>query len=61
MKIFNFEKNNMIPLTNERKESYEETKIFYICKKNRKCTNDKNFCKVIKDHCHHTDIKRCCP
>ena len=33
MKIINFEKNKTIPLKNEHQESYEKTKIYYICKK----------------------------
>ena len=31
MKIINFEKKEMIPLTNEQQESYEKAKICYIC------------------------------
>ena len=33
MKIINFEMKKMIPLTNKKQESYEKTKICYICKK----------------------------
>ena len=32
LKIINFEKKKMIPLTNEQKESYEKAKTYYICK-----------------------------
>ena len=32
-KIINFDKKKMIPLTNKQQESYEKTKIRYICKK----------------------------
>ena len=31
MKIINYEKKEMIPLTNEEKESYEKQKNCYIC------------------------------
>ena len=33
MKIINYEKKEMIPLTNEETESYEKEKSFYICEK----------------------------
>ena len=33
MKIINYEKKKMIPLTNEEKETYENQKNFYICEK----------------------------
>ena len=33
MKIVNYEKEEIIPLTNEEKESYENQKICYICEK----------------------------
>ena len=33
MKMINYEKKEMIPLTNEEKESYEDQKICYICEK----------------------------
>ena len=37
-------------LTNEPQESYENSKICYICKKNLKI---KRYCKV-RDNCHYT-------
>ena len=42
-------------LTKEQQESYENAKIFYICKEEleNKYLKDKNYCKV-RDHCHHT-------
>ena len=33
MKIMNFVKKKMTPLTNEQQESHEKTKIYYIFKK----------------------------
>ena len=33
MKIINFENEDMISLTNEHHESYEKTKICYICER----------------------------
>ena len=40
MKIINYEKKEMIPLTDEEKESYENQKICHICEK--EFCNDKN-------------------
>ena len=57
MKIINYEKKKII-LTNERKESYENQGVCYICEKEF-CTDKNNkkefksYCKV-RDHCHYT-------
>ena len=61
MKIMNFEKKKMIPLTNEQQESYEKIIIYSICKKKDKqntlmikiIVNYKNYRKV-KRHHHFT-------
>ena len=57
MKIINYEKKEMIPLTDEEKESYENQKICHICEKEF-CTdkNNKEFKKMqkVRDHCHYT-------
>ena len=54
MKIINFEKKKMIPLSKEQQESYEKTKICNIWDKKfeHKYTNDKIYRKI-KDHCHY--------
>ena len=44
MKIINYEKKEMIPLTNEQIETYEKKKVFHICKK-KKISTDK---KIVK-------------
>ena len=41
MKIINYEKKEMIPLTNEEKESYENQEVCYICEKEF-CTDEEN-------------------
>ena len=41
MKIINYEKKEMIPLTDKEKESYENQKICYICEKEF-CTDENN-------------------
>ena len=55
LKIINFEKKKMIPLTNGQKELFELAKICYIFNKKfeHKYSNCKNYWKV-KDHCHYT-------
>ena len=58
MKIINYEKKEMMPLTNEEKETHENQKICYICEKEF-CTNENNKKEFIKkrkvrDHCHYT-------
>ena len=51
MKIINYEKKEMIPLTNEEKESYEKQKVCHICEK--EFSTNKKYRKV-RDHCHCT-------
>ena len=48
MKIINYEKKEMMPLTDKEKESYENQKICHICKK--EFNNDNK----VRDHCHYT-------
>ena len=51
IKIMNYEKKELIPLTNEREESYEKQKICYICEK--EFNTGKKYRKV-RDHFHYT-------
>ena len=58
MKIINYEMKEMIPLTNEEIESYENQEICHICE-NEFCTdkdNKKEFRvkQKVRDHCHYT-------
>ena len=48
MKIINYEKKEMMPLTDEEKESYENQQICHICK--NEFSNDNK----VRDHCHYT-------
>ena len=41
MKIINYEKKEMIPLTDEEKETHENQKICYICQQEF-CTDENN-------------------
>ena len=53
--LINFKKKKMKLLTKEQQESYENAKIFYICKEKfeNKYFIDKKYCKV-RDHSHYT-------
>ena len=52
MKIINYEKKKMIPLTTEEKIYHNKQKICYICKKEFNNDDKKNY--KVKDHCHYT-------
>ena len=56
IKIIDFKKKDMIPLTKEEKDNYNKKNICYICKKefNNDTTEPSSLeCKV-RDHCHCT-------
>ena len=58
MKIINYEKEEIIPVTYDEEKSYEKQKVCYICKK-KFCTNknDEKEFKIkhkVRDHCHYT-------
>ena len=57
MKIINYEKIEMIPLTYEKIEFYEKQKVCQICKKEFSTgKNDNNLFKLyhkVRDHCHY--------
>ena len=52
IKIINYEKKKMIPLTTEEKIHYNEQEICYICKKEFDKSNKKHY--KVRDHCHYT-------
>ena len=66
LKIINYEKKEMIPLSEEEDKSYEEQNVCHICKKkfyldeNDENENDENDSdnnekyRKVKDHCHYT-------
>ena len=58
MKIMNYEKKEMIPLTDEENKLYDMLKICYMCKKIFSTDkNNKNVFKLyhkVRDHCHYT-------
>ena len=58
MKIINYEKKEMIPLSDEENKSYERQKVCHICKKEF-CIdeNEKSEFKLyhkVRHHCHYT-------
>ena len=56
MKIIDFKKKKMIPLTNEQQESYEKAKICQICREkyeDKYIDNKKYY--IVRDHCHYKD------
>ena len=57
MKIINYEKKEMIPLTKEENQSYKNQEACHICEE-KFCMDkdDENHTnrKKIKDHCHYT-------
>ena len=57
-KIINYEKKEMIPLTDEEKETHENQKICYICEQEF-CMDENNkkefkLNQKVRDHCHYT-------
>ena len=58
MKMINYEKKEIIPLTDKENEPYEKWKLCHICKKEFSTDkNGKNVSKLyhkVRDHCHYT-------
>ena len=55
-KIINYEKKKLIPLITEEKIYHNKQKICYICKKEFKNNDKKNY--KVRDHRHYTDKYR---
>ena len=54
-KIINYEKKEMIPLTDKENISYKEQKICYKCKKKFSTDDNNNKYHKVRDHCHYTE------
>ena len=54
MKIINYEKKEMIPLTDKENKSYEKQKVSYICKKGFSTNDNNKKYQKVRDHCHYT-------
>ena len=62
MKIINYEKKEMIPLTNKEIGSYENQETCHVCKKEF-CIDEDNkkefkLKQKVRDHCHYTGENR---
>ena len=53
-RIINYEKKEMIPLTDKQDKPYEKQKVCYICKKEFSTDGDNKRYQKLRDHCHYT-------
>ena len=55
--IIDYEKKEMISLTNEETESYKKQEVCYICKKEFSAydDDDNENCYKVRDHCHYAE------
>ena len=53
-----YEKNKMIPLTDEQNKSYEKQKVCYICKEEYRTDDDNKKYHKVRYHCHYTEKYR---
>ena len=51
-KIINYERKEMIPLTDGENKSYKKQKVCYICKKEFNTDDDNKKYHKVRDHCH---------
>ena len=51
-KIINYQKKEMIPLTDKRSKSYKKQKVCYIYKKGFSTDDDNKKYHKVRDHCH---------
>ena len=54
MKIINYEKKEMIPLTKEENKSYKEQEACHICEETFCMDKDDENKRKVKEHCHYT-------
>ena len=57
-KIINYEKKEMIQLTDAKNKSYKKQKVCYICKKGFSTDDDNKMYHKVRDHCHYTEKYR---
>ena len=53
-KIINYEKKEMISLTDKENKSYKKQKVCYICKRSFSTDDDNKKYHKVTDHCHYT-------
>ena len=56
-KIINYEKKDMIPLSDREKNSYKKQKVFHICKKRFSTDDDNKTYHKVRDHDHDIMIE----
>ena len=67
IKIINYEKKEMIPVTDEENKSYFKQEVCHICKKefitDIENSSENMFIKyrIVRDHCHYTGKYRGLP
>ena len=54
MRIINYEKKEMIPLTDEENKSHKRRKVCYICKKEFSTDDENKKYHKVRDHSHYT-------
>ena len=59
-KTINYEKKQMIPLTDEENNSYKRQKVGYVCKKGFSNDDDNKKYHKVSDHCYYTRIQTSC-
>ena len=60
MRIVNYEKKEMIPLSDEENKSYEKQNVYYTCKEEFSTDDydDDNKYQKVRDHCNYTRKNR---
>ena len=54
IKIVNYEKTKMLPLTDKENKSCKKQNVCYICKKGFSADDDNKKYHKVRDHCHYT-------
>ena len=57
-KLFNYEKNKMIPLAKKEEKNHNKQKDSYICKKEFNTDDSNKKHHKVRDHCHYTEKYR---
>ena len=54
LRIINYEKKKIKPLTKEERKAHRRVKLCYICKKEFTTDNEDRKNYKVRDHCHYT-------
>ena len=58
VKIIDYEKKEMVPLTQKENKSYKKQKVFHICKKGFITDEDNKKYQKVRDYCHYNEKYR---